>query len=54
MKSRLLATAAMVLMVGATSYAQEVVKDTEKAAKDTAHATKEAAKKTGQEDKEGS
>ena len=49
MKSRLLLTAAMVLIVGATSYAQDPVKDTEKAAQDTAHAAKKAAKKTTQE-----
>ena len=49
MKSRLLLTAAMVLIVGATSYAQDPVKDTEKAAQDAAHAAKKAAKKTTQE-----
>ena len=53
MKSRFLVTVAMVLMIGATCYAQDVVKDTEKAAKDTANATKKAAKKTGQEVEKG-
>ena len=48
MKSGFLLAAATALLISATSYAQEVVKDTEKAAKSTAHATEKAAKKTVQ------
>jgi uncharacterized protein HemX len=47
MKSVLLAAAA-VLIFGAVSYAQDPVKDTEKAAKSTAKATEKAAKKTAE------
>ena len=39
---------ATALLIGAASYAQEVVKDTEKAAKSTAHVTETAAKKTAE------
>ena len=49
MKSGFLLAAAA-LLIGATSYAQEVGKDTEKAAKSTAHATEKAARKTAQRD----
>jgi F0F1-type ATP synthase membrane subunit b/b' len=51
MKSGPLLAAATALLIGATSYAQEVVKDAEKAAKSTAHATEKAAKKTADSQK---
>ena len=53
MKPRFLSAAVIALVIGATCFAQDVVKDTEKAAKDTAHATKKAAKKTSKEVEKG-
>jgi uncharacterized protein HemX len=48
MKPRFLFAAVIALVIGMTCFAQDAVKDTEKAAKDTAHATKNAAKKTAE------
>jgi hypothetical protein len=49
MKPRFLLVAATALLIGATSYGQEAVKDPKKAAKSTATATENAAKKTAHE-----
>ena len=51
MKSEFLLAAVTVLLIGTSSYSQDVIRGTEKAAKDTAHATEQAVEKTAKKRK---